>query len=272
MKLKNTYFFLFSIFSMITLSFGQSVRTLEDVSAIPKEKRIEEIMHLDEKVAQLTDSINHLYVSLNNQIKDLSITVAKSIELETCSKIGDQYWMKRNLNVTSFNDNETIVHAQTKAQWDSCFVNGYPAYCYHQKDSLRENGVLYNIHALNSPKLAPIGYVIPTVDDVEIMLKSFGSLQAYAALMLKSGDNDSWPHVGLDLFDLNIKPNGFRLEDGINWYYGDKIYFYCDAKNKESLTFFVLSDFSDKIYFLNRNKINDNVNYGMYVRCLKANK
>jgi hypothetical protein len=60
------------------------------------------------------------------------------------------------------------------------------------------------------------------------------------------------------------------LDDANTWYFGDKIYLYCEGKDSSILTFYVLSDVSDKVYFLNRSISVDNFNYGMYVRCLKS--
>ena len=102
------------------------------------------------------------------------------------------------------------------------------------------------------------------------MILSFHSLKDSASFFLKSDDQKTWNKKGLDLFDLNIKPYGFRLSDGVDWYFGDKVYYFCKSEMNEiqSLDLYVFSEFSNKIYFLNRNKETDNVNYGLYVRCI----
>jgi uncharacterized protein (TIGR02145 family) len=261
--------------SIVINSFAFGQRSENSILQLKKgEKWVTEIIGLDIKMKEKTDSLNSIKGTVSSQdvrIQEFSIKIKSLEEFEDFSKIGDQYWMNTNLDVTSFNDGTELKLAQSKEDWDDCFNNKIPAYCYHQNDSLKKNGVLYNIHALNSGKLAPEGFFIPTKQDVEILISSFGKLQSFASLILKSKEKNSWENPGLDLFYMNINPDGFRLNDGHDWYTDNKVYFFHEDV-KESVSFFVFSGFSDKINFLNRNVSSDNVNYGMYVRCLKVNK
>lgn len=205
--------------------------------------------------------------------KDLELakrTNDKNLEILKCQQIGEQFWMKKNLAVLTLNNGVKIKEAKTTQEWDECFKNRMPAYCYHQNDSLKQYGLIYNIHALNTGLLAPKGYKIPSKKDVEELILSFHSLRDSSSFFLKSDDQKTWNKKGLDLFDMNIKPYGFRLSDGVDWYFGDKVYYFCKSEMNEiqSLDLYVYSEFSNKIYFLNRNKETDNVNYGLYVRCI----
>ncbi len=263
---------LFSI-GMNCFVFGQ--RSKETILGLKKgDKWVDEITNLDKKITEKTDSLSLFQDTVTSQkhtINNLSSDLKTRKELDRYSKIGDQYWMNTNLDVTSLNDGTKLRLAQSKEDWDDCFNNKIPAYCIHQNDSLEKNGLLYNIHALNSGKLAPEGLFIPTKQDVDSLISSFGTLQSSASLILKSNQKDSWENPGLDLFNMNINPDGFRLNDGHDWYTDNKVYFFHEDV-KESVSFFVFSGFSDKINFLSRNISSDNVNYGMYVRCLKVNK
>jgi uncharacterized protein (TIGR02145 family) len=222
---------------------------------------------------QLNDTISVLQNKnelFSERINNIENENNLNIEKLKCQKIGEQYWMKQNLSVLKLTNGQDLIHAKTNKEWDDCFTNNIPAYCYHQIDSLNQNGVLYNVHALNSDFLAPKGYKIPTKQEVEEMIFSFNSLKDSASLLLKSDDKNTWKKKGVDLFDMNIKPFGFRLSDGVDWYSGDKVFFYCnsDLNKNELLDVFVFSEFSNKIYFLNRSKLTDNINYGLYVRCI----
>lgn len=263
------------LFSIILNSFAFGQRSNETILGFKKgDKWVGEITNLDKKITEKTDSLKLLQDTVTSQkdtIKNLSSDLNTRKELDRFSKIGDQYWMNTNLDVTSLSDGTKLRLAQSKEEWDDCFNNKIPAYCIHQNDSLEKNGVLYNIHALNSGKLAPEGLFIPTKQDVETLISSFGTLQSSASLILKSKEKNSWENPGLDLFNMNINPDGFRLNDGHDWYTDNKVYFFHEDV-KESVSFFVFSGFSDKINFLSRNISSDNVNYGMYVRCLKVNK
>ncbi len=220
-----------------------------------------------------TDTIKKLkneITFLSQKVEKANAVITKNSEILKCEQIGDQFWMKKNLAVLTLNNGVKIKEAKTTQEWDECFKKGTPAYCYHQNDSLKQNGVIYNIHALNSGLLAPKGYKIPSKKDVEELILSFHSLKDSASFFLKSDDQKTWNKKGLDLFDMNIKPYGFRLSDGVDWYFGDKVYYFCKSEMNEiqSLDLYVFSEFSNKIYFLNRNKETDNVNYGLYVRCI----
>ena len=261
------------LFSIALHGFVFGQRSDETILGFKKgDKWVGEITILDKKITEKTDSLSLFQDTVTSQkdtIKNLSSDLNTRKELDHFSKIGDQYWMNSNLDVTSLNDGTALRLAQSKEEWDDCFNKKIPAYCIHQNDSLEKNGVLYNIHALNSGKLAPEGLLVPTKQDVDALISSFGTLQSSASLILKSNQKDSWENPGLDLFNMNINPDGFRLNDGHDWYFGDKVYFFCETKEKENLTFYILSDFTDKVYFLIKNKSTENVNYGMYVRCLK---
>ena len=262
--------------SFFSISFVYCQNT-KGPSLFGKKKIIQSLESKNKKLDSLNTNSTDSIKSLKEEIKYLSQKVEKTNEINyknseilKCQKIGEQFWMKQNLAVLTLNNDVKIQEAKTTQEWDECFKNKIPAYCYHQNDSLKQNGVLYNIHALNSSLLAPKGYKIPSKKDVEELILSFHSLKDSASFFLKSDDQKTWNKKGLDLFDMNIKPYGFRLSDGLDWYFGDKVYYFCKSEMNEiqSLDLYVFSEFSNKIYFLNRNKETDNVNYGLYVRCI----
>lgn len=79
--------------------------------------------------------------------------------------IGKQTWMIENLKVTRFNDSSAIPHVPDSAAWDNL---GTPAYCWYDNDSARYHetyGILYNWHTVNTGKLAPAGWHVPTLDE-----------------------------------------------------------------------------------------------------------
>ena len=261
--------------SIFSISFVYSQKT--NVFFYGKKKMISSLdmknKMLDSLNTDSKDTINSLKKDKDILFQKLETALAindKNSEKLKCQKIGEQYWMKQNLSVLRLSNGKDLTHAKTNQEWDDCFNNNIPAYCYHQNDSLKQNGLLYNIHALNSGFLAPVGYVIPTKKDIDDLIISFHSLKDSASFFLKSDDQKTWKKKGLDLFDMNIKPDGFRLSDGVDWYFGDKVYYFCKPLTYEnqSLDLFVFSEFSNKIYFLNRSKSTDNTNYGLYVRCI----
>ena len=82
-------------------------------------------------------------------------------------KIGDLYWTVENLKTTKFNDGTDIKLITDNEEWDDGWENNMPAYCYYDNDLDNKNkyGALYNFHVVNTGKLAPEGWRVPTDDD-----------------------------------------------------------------------------------------------------------
>ena len=72
-------------------------------------------------------------------------------------KIGTQTWMAEDLKTTKFNDGTAIPLVTDKAAWANLST---PGYCWDNNDSTTYNtyGALYNWYAVNTGKLAPIGW------------------------------------------------------------------------------------------------------------------
>ncbi|MEY3559976.1 MAG: hypothetical protein RL512_1320 [Bacteroidota bacterium] len=83
-------------------------------------------------------------------------------------KIGNQVWMTKNLDVSTFRNGDPIPQAKTDEEWIKAGKNGQPAWCYYNNDSKNSTncGKLYNWFAVNDPRgLAPSGWRIPTESD-----------------------------------------------------------------------------------------------------------
>jgi uncharacterized protein (TIGR02145 family) len=75
--------------------------------------------------------------------------------------IGTQTWMVKNLKTTRTNDGTPILHITTGDVWEYSYT---PAYCSYNVDDIHieKYGLLYNWGAIESGKLAPKGWHIPT--------------------------------------------------------------------------------------------------------------
>ena len=78
--------------------------------------------------------------------------------------IGDYLWIAENLKTTRFNDGFSIPCVKDQSIW---LRSDTAAYCYYQNnvnygDTL---GFLYNWYAVNSGKLCPTGWKIPSDSD-----------------------------------------------------------------------------------------------------------
>jgi uncharacterized protein (TIGR02145 family) len=98
---------------------------------------------------------------------------AKAIAEEYESvKIGDQTWMKQNLDVSHFRNGDPIPEVKTDEEWKKAGEEGKSAWCYY--DNKPENGKiygkLYNWYAVNDSRgLAPEGWHVPSDEDWKIL-------------------------------------------------------------------------------------------------------
>jgi len=79
--------------------------------------------------------------------------------------IGTQTWMIENLKTTRYSDSTDIAQVTDSAAWTKLKV---PGYCWYNNDSSANKnvyGALYNWYAVNTGKLAPLGWHVPTEAD-----------------------------------------------------------------------------------------------------------
>jgi uncharacterized protein (TIGR02145 family) len=224
---------------------------------------------------------NELNNSLSNENKELKLTLNKlQAQLDVINheakliKIGNQKWDNDNLKVTELNDGSPIFFADTREKWDSLFRINEPAYCIHKNDSLGTYGYLYNYHAIETGKLAPIGMRVPVKSDIEELIKFLDSETLKSAMLLKSKDSDDlrlpkWKFLGLDKYGMNIKPCGFRLDDSKEWYFANKVYYWTQSKELKKIEMLVITEINDDPFILEKTIEEKNSNYGLYVRCIK---
>jgi uncharacterized protein (TIGR02145 family) len=83
-------------------------------------------------------------------------------------KIGNHIWTVENLKTTSYNDGTPIPNVTDGEEWASLSTG---AYCNY--DNLESNastyGRLYNWYSVNTGKLAPKGWHVPTDEDWTIL-------------------------------------------------------------------------------------------------------
>ena len=82
-------------------------------------------------------------------------------------KIGTQTWMIENLKTIHFNDSTIIPKVLNDYDWIKLRT---PAYCW--SDAIiesKQNGALYNWYAVNTNKLAPKGWHIPSYNEWTIL-------------------------------------------------------------------------------------------------------
>jgi uncharacterized protein (TIGR02145 family) len=78
--------------------------------------------------------------------------------------IGGQWWMAENLKSTKYNDGTIIPLVTNNTTWSN-LTSG--AYCWYNNNSAYENpyGKLYNWYTVNTGKLCPAGWHVPSYSD-----------------------------------------------------------------------------------------------------------
>lgn len=147
-------------------------------------------------------------------------------------KIGNQVWMTKNLNVSTFRNGDLIPQAKTAEEWNNSGINKKPAWCYYENNSNNgtKYGKLYNWHAVNDPRgLAPVGYHIPSDSEWEELKEFLGD-----ELGSKLKNTTGWPNF-VSFTGNGTNTSGFSaLPGGLGgWPFG---YGYTGNMNWNNLT------------------------------------
>jgi uncharacterized protein (TIGR02145 family) len=165
--------------------------------------------------------------------------------------IGTQTWMKQNLKTTKYNDNTTIPYASGNAAWST--LTG-PGYCWYNNDSANKKnyGALYNWFAIDTKKLAPTGWRVPTTSDWTTLLNNLGGWKIAGGKM-KSIDTVWVPPntKATDSSGFAALPGGYRSEtDGTFYGLGKYVYWWSSDKPQNYNIFYndssVINDPSSK--------------------------
>lgn len=110
-------------------------------------------------------------ISTNETNNDGIVTDADGNVYHTVT-IGTQTWTVENLRTTKYNDGTAITHVMDSTAWANLST---PAYCNYgntvNSDSIKKFGSLYNWYAVNTGKLAPTGWHIPTDSEWTVLVK-----------------------------------------------------------------------------------------------------
>ena len=84
--------------------------------------------------------------------------------------IGTQVWMKENLKTTKYTDGTSIPIVTDNTAWSGLTAPGYCWYNNNEASYKSTYGALYNWYAVNTGKLCPAGWHVPTNDEWTTLL------------------------------------------------------------------------------------------------------
>jgi len=197
--------------------------------------------------------------SSENTVTDVDGNVYRTIQ------IGTQVWMAENLKVTKFKDGETIPHVTAVSAWGNLTT---PGFCWsNNTPSNKETyGGWYNWYAVNTGKLAPAGWHVPTDAEWKILADYLGGV-AVAGGKMKTRIGWFNPNTGATNesgFSAISVP--YRNYDGtISWNIGDGAYFWStdSFSTTNAMGARLICDAQDLLLY------DAKKTYGRSIRCVK---
>jgi uncharacterized protein (TIGR02145 family) len=159
-------------------------------------------------------------VTVNNPCSGVSTVTYDGVTYNTVA-IGSQCWFKENLRTTKYNDGTSITNVTDNDTWASTTSGAYC--CYDNNPSNCDTyGALYNWYAVETGKLCPSGWHVPTDDDFKTLEMYLGMTQAEADATLGRGTDQGsklagnaslWTDGALDQ-NVNFGTSGFSALPG----------------------------------------------------------
>jgi len=142
-------------------------------------------------------------------LKDIDGNKYKTIQ------IGTQIWMAENLKTTRYKDGTPITEVKKYGAWKSLST---PAYCWYNNDSTNKDpyGALYNWYAVNTNKLCPEGWHVPSDEEWKTLQVYLGN-DGNTGLALKEAGNSHWRIPNTDATNssgFTALPGGYRDYQG----------------------------------------------------------
>jgi uncharacterized protein (TIGR02145 family) len=182
-------------------------------------------------------------------------------------KIGKQTWMVKNLKTTRYNDGTPVALVADSAKWAAL---SSPAFCWYESDMVSYKpsyGALYNFYAVNTGKLCPKDWHVPSDADWTILTTFLGG-EDVAGGKLKEQGASFWvtPNTGANnQSGFTALPGGLRYYDGKFRDFGFSGYWWTSTGYIAERAYFRYMDFeySTLFRFENSKKI------GFSVRCIR---
>ena len=151
------------------------------------------------------------------------------------AEIGTQTWMTENLKTKTLNDETPIPYVPDDNNWSLLTTPGYSV--YNGSTGGNPYGMLYNWYAIQTEKICPTGWHIPTNEEWDTLAAFLGG-ENVAGGKLKETGYSLWisPNAGAsNEYGFKGRPGGFRNKNGAYYYQSSFAYFWCsdeyDAQN-----------------------------------------
>ena len=183
-------------------------------------------------------------------------------------KIGKQWWMAENLATTTYNDGASITNVIDYNEWASLTTG---AYCWYNNDeaSFKDTyGALYNWYAVETGKLCPDGWHVPSDEEWYMLVYEVGGPSVSGGKLKEEGfAHWSDPNTGAtNEFGFTALPGGGRSgsEGGFGGMFTSTWFFTSNSWGESGIYhgMHYTIDYDDWGF-------NDNKKIGYSVRCVK---
>jgi len=130
--------------------------------------------------------------------------------------IGNQVWMQKNLDVSTYSNGDLIPQVSDPTAWASLTTG---AWCYYNNDISNNAtyGKLYNWFAITDPRgLAPVGWHVPSVAEFTSLSNYLGGSSVSGSAMMSTGTT-LWPSPNSNATNtsgFSAIPGGYRSSGG----------------------------------------------------------
>lgn len=181
--------------------------------------------------------------------------------------IGNQVWMKENLKVTKFNDDTDIPHVTDDDTWFQTDDPGYSWYGNDEATYAATYGAMYNWYTVNTGKLCPEGWHVPTDDEWTILTDFLGG-EVVAGGKLKEAGTAHWDSPNTDATNetgFTALPGGYRSNGGQFYSIGSSGNWWTSSEDDNIYVWGRRLDHSDAVV----DRGHSNKNFGKSVRCIQ---
>lgn len=180
-------------------------------------------------------------------------------------EIGTQVWMAENLKTTKYNNGNEIPLVTSNTEWAGLTT---PGYCWNNNDAATyaTYGALYNWYTVNTSKLCPTGWHVPTDLEWTILITYLGGESVAGGKLKETGTIGATNESG-----FTALPSGYRYDNGTFYYIGHVLDLgaWWSATKLDASNPIMSSAWYRFLINSNPNLLFYNLAAGLSVRCLK---
>jgi uncharacterized protein (TIGR02145 family) len=183
--------------------------------------------------------------------------------------IKSQTWMVENLKTTTYNDGSPITPVTDNAVWA---VTATAAYCWYNNDEATNKntyGALYNWYAVNSGKLCPAGWHVPSAKEWADLISNLGGDTTIVGGKLKESGTAHWitPNTGADNSSgFTALPGGSHYTNGAFYFNGKYGWWWSTTESSSDEAWHVYLQYNSSLIA----RTPGSKKIGFSVRCIKG--